>query len=399
MPDLPQLSDLDPLAQHDEFRDGPDAVHVSLPGGVDAWVVVRGDLLKQVALDRRAPRDPSLWSVPPEKRPAWTAAWLPESMFNSEGQDHRRLRELIAPALSRTRIAELTPMISEIVAASTDRLAARLAEGTADLRDWGYHIPPTVICRMLGVPEEEQPLLEQVMEAAITVHHGDTSGHEMNMGLMLDAVYRLVEHRRANPDGLVLSDLITATYEGDRLSTEELIATVILLIGAGSETAVAALNSLAVELLQNPERVARLRAEDGEEEWERVIDETLRLHPPVAQIPLRFAAEDITMPDGTVIPAGDAILLAWGAHGRDPGVHDEPGRWDPSRAEGHEHMAFGYGVHYCIGAHLGRAEVLIAARELIKRFPTLELAVPAAELTKRRSVIGADYEEIPVRLA
>jgi cytochrome P450 len=206
-----------------------------------------------------------------------------------------------------------------------------------------------------------------------------------------------VETKRHAPGDDMTSLLLDAHEDdGDRLNEAELISTLILMIGAGSETAVAMINHAVRELVAHPEQLAAAQREP--DRWAAVIDETLRLHPPIMHMPLRYATADIDLGEGVVIAAGEAIIVGFGAHGRDPGQHESPFDFDIDRAD-KAHLTFGYGVHYCMGAPLAKLEGEIALPALFARFPELSLAVDPAELVPQPSFIGNDMSRIPIRLS
>jgi cytochrome P450 len=211
---------------------------------------------------------------------------------------------------------------------------------------------------------------------------------------MYEAMHRLIATKRAEPGDDMTSLLLAAqAADGDRLSQDELVSTLILMIGAGGETAAALIDHATVELLGNPGQLALAQAENR---WDDVIEETLRQHPPVMHMPLRFATADMELDAGTRIPRGDAVILGFGAHGRDRAANPAPDRFDLDRRD-RRHLAFGHGVHFCLGAPLARLEARVALPALFARFPHLRLA-PDGELVRAPSFIGNDYRHLPVHL-
>jgi len=207
----------------------------------------------------------------------------------------------------------------------------------------------------------------------------------------------LVAARRATPGDDLTTALIAAQSESDgaRLDETELIDTLVLFVSAGHETTVNLLDQAITALLTHPDQLALVRA--GRVGWPDAIEETLRWQAPVAHLPLRYAVEDIDV-DGVVIRQGEAILAGYAAAGRDPALHGEDAdEFDVTRAD-KSHIAFGYGVHYCLGAPLARLEATIALPALFDRFPTMTFAVAPQDLAHLDSFISNGHRALPVLL-
>jgi 2-hydroxy-5-methyl-1-naphthoate 7-hydroxylase len=377
---------------------GP-ATLVALPGGVEAWSVTRHDLVKKLAADRRVSRDPrqhwpALGGVPED----WPLnVWVRvESAFTSYGTDHRRLRNLIATAFTPKRTEALRPMVQDLVNQLIDDLKGLGPDQQVDLRrQFAYIIPTEVICDLLGVPVEMRAWTRRVIDAAL---HTAALPEQAKTDFddLLVCMGTLIAAKRAEPGEDMTSDLIAARDGDAKLNEQQLISTLILMIGAGSETAVNLIAKATLALLTQPDQLAQLRADTVR--WSEVIEETLRVEGPIMHMPLRYAVEDIDLGDGTVIRQGDAILLAFGAAGRDPAVHgDSAGHFDATRVA-KDHLAFGHGVHYCLGAPLARMEADIALRALFDTFPDLALAVSQDQLRPQESFIANGHRELPVTL-
>ena len=323
---------------------GPVA-RVALPGGVEAWAVTDVALLRPMLVDPRISKDSHQhWTALADGTitPQWPLyTWVTsKSMFNSYGDEHRRLRRSVARAFTARRTREMRPAVEAATASTLDRLAAAGADGAVvDLRElFAYPIPIEVICDLIGVPGDVRGDMRRcadtLMDTSTTA--AEALATQIELGKL---IANLVQAKREQPG----EDLTSTVAEA--LTDEEAVSTVRLMLIAGHETTVNLLASATRLLLTNPQVLAAARA--GEVSWSAVVDETLRVAPPVVYIPLRFAVEDLEL-GGVQIRKGDPIIAAFGAPGRDPAVHQEPTVFDPARAD-RTHLAFGGGAHQCPG--------------------------------------------------
>ncbi len=290
--------------------------------------------------------------------------------------DHTRLRKLAQKAFAPKVVKALEPDIVGLVDALLDDIEPG---GTFDaIADLAYPLPVAVICRLLGVPIEDEPqfsrasgLLAQGLDpfVALTGEMPDSFDERLQQGLWLRQYLRdLIAARRAAPRDDLISALIAAEEDGDQLTEEEIVATCNLLLIAGHETTVNLIANAVLALLRHPRHWAALGADPAR--TPSVVEETLRYDPPV-QLVGRIAGADMTVGEVTV-PQGDTMMLLLAAAQRDPAIYTDPDSFDPDRGS-IRHLAFGLGPHFCLGAPLARLEATIALSALTARFPKARL--------------------------
>jgi cytochrome P450 len=375
---------------------------VELPGDVVAWSITSYDLLRTLLSDPRVSKD-ARQHWPAFASGAITQDWplyiwvAVQNMFTAYGRDHRRLRALVSTAFTARRIAAMRPWIEQITTGLLDALDAAPKGAPVDLREgFAYPLPIEVICQLFGVPDDARAGLRRAVDGIFRT----TSTPEQTLASqqeMYSILHGLVVGKRAEPGDDMTSALITARDEddGSTLAESEMVDTLLLLISAGHETTVNLLDQAITALLTHPAQLDHVRT--GRGSWKSVIEETLRWQAPVAHLPLRYAVEDIKL-DGLVIGKGEAILASYVAAGRDRALHgDDADEFDVTRLD-KSHLAFGHGVHFCLGAPLARLEAEVALPALFERFPDMTLAVPPAELEHIDSFISNGHRALPVML-
>ncbi|MFE8941109.1 cytochrome P450 [Streptomyces sp. NPDC007872] len=389
-------------AEHTELRSHGPAVQVDVLG-VRAWSITDPELLKKLLTSKDVSKDARAhWPSYEEAIQTWPLAlWVAvHNMFTAYGSDHTRLRRMIAPAFSARRTQALAEFIDATVTTILDDLDTFPAGTVIDLREYlSYPLPIGVIGHLTGVPPQQRDAFRMVVDGVFdtTLTQAQAVANSQALRAALDD---LIATRRAEPGDDLTSLLISTrdedSDEGQGLSDDELRDTLLLMISAGYETTSNAIDQAVSLLLTHPGQLAHIR--EGRANWSDVTEEALRLEPPVVHLPMRFAVNDTVLPDGQVITKGEAILASYGAANRHPSWHGEDAdTFDVTRLT-QEHLSFGYGVHFCLGAPLARLEITTALRLLFERFPDITLAVPAEDLVALDSMISNGHQTLPVRL-
>jgi cytochrome P450 len=295
-------------------------------------------------------------------------------MLQQDPPDHTRLRGLVVKAFTARRVEDMRPRIQQVVDQTIDRVAER---GQMDLiEDFAFRLPVTIICDMLGIPEEHREvfytgsrdggrILDPVPMTSAEIAQGNAAN------LMAQMYFQqLFELRRRNPGEDLTTQLVQAEEDGSKLSNEELTANIILLFGAGHETTVNLIGNALLALHRNPDQLALLKSNPAL--ITNSIEEFLRYDSSV-QLTGRVALEDIDGLGDKKIPKGETVLCLLGSANRDPVVYpDRPDRLDITRPNVRP-LSFGGGIHFCLGAQLARIEAEIAISTLLRRLPELRL--------------------------
>lgn len=325
---------------------------------------------------------------------SWVIA---ENMLTSDGEDHTRLRRLVSAAFTPRRVERLRAGVAAVVESLLDgaEAAAGRGNGVVDLKALvAQPLPMTVISELFGLSEEARPELHRL----VAVFFDQSVTPEQAMAAfaeMWGVLTALVAAKRAAPADDLTSALIAARDEDDRLSEDELLWSLVLIISAGYETTVNLLTNAVRALLGHRDQLDLLLA--GRVPWSRATEEVLRWDGPGGYVPMRYTTEPLELA-GVSLPAGEPLLLGYASAGRDRARYGKDADVFDITREDVAHLAFSHGRHFCLGASLARLKADELLPRLFARFPGLRLAVGADELSPMPSIIVAGVETLPVRL-
>jgi cytochrome P450 len=367
--------------------------HLTLFTGVPVWLVTgyaeTRQLLAHPDVVRSSTERPHRDAVFDD---LWSA--MDRHMLSSNPPDHTRMRKLVSAAFTRRRIELLEPRIREIAAGLLDDLAATGA-GPVDLvSGYSYPLPITVITELLGIPLVQRDDFRRWSSIVVNGPVHTPQVYIEAATSMVEFIRELIEDKRVAPSGDLLSDLIAARDGGDRLTPDELTSMVYLLLAAGHETTVSLITNGVHALLTHPDQLALLRSDP--ERLPAAVEELLRYDGPL-QVAIPYVAQGPVQVGGVTIEAGEVIVLALLAANRDVDRFDQPNRFDITRTE-NPHLAFGHGIHHCLGAPLARLEGRIALSMLFDRFPELRLAEVDGDPTRSQGLLMNAITELPVLL-
>jgi len=368
---------------------GRPVFRAELPDGRIAWLVSGYESVRQMVIDQRFSR--ALAVAPGRAQPGFEMS-AAGSISGTDPPEHTRLRKLVASAFTARRVEALRPRVAAIVSQLIDAMTGR--PQPADLvASFSLPLPAQVICEMLGVPAADLEQFHAWSDAIIGDWQRD-SDEIMTAAVELYGYFvTLIENKRAQPADDLTTALIAARDDADRLSEHELTAMCCGLLIAGHETTANHINLSLLLLLDHPGQMAALRADPGL--IPTAVEELLRCTRLGGLPPARVTTDDIQL-GGVVIPAGELVIPLYSTANRDPSVFTSPDRFDVTR-EAASHLAFGAGVHYCLGAQLARVELQEAFRGLIGRLPGLRLAIPASDLEFKPGMAIHSLRELPVR--
>ncbi|MER7462177.1 cytochrome P450 [Streptomyces sp. NPDC097981] len=362
---------------------------VRVPEGAEAWLVVGHDAC------RAALTDPTLSKSWKDASPALPLARLSagENLLSSNPPDHTRLRGLVAREFTARRVEALAPRVRALTGELLDAMLARPA-GEADLVEaLAFPLAMGVICELLGVPSLDRAAFRDWAEQALSSADRDT--RTAATAAMTHYLAGLVDDMRSRPRDDLMSALIRTTDEdGGRLSPDELIGMAWLLLVTGFETTVHLIAGGVLALLRHPDQLAALRADPSL--IDNAVEEMLRYEGPVETTTYRFTTEPAEIAGVPVPGGGELVLVALADADRDPARFPDPDRFDIRRAAG-GHIAFGHGIHHCLGAPLARLQARTAVTALLDRCPALSLNAGPAALAWRSGLLIRGPRELPVR--
>jgi len=381
----------DPHALYRRLRSERPAHRVLMWGGVPAWLITRYAEARALLNDPRLSKDHAraLELFPPGMAGPH-ASPLGAHMLNSDPPDHTRLRKLVSGVFTARAVAHLRPRIEGVV----DELLDALPTGRAvDLIEaFALPLPMSVICTLLGVPLADRPRFAG-WTRAFTVEATQEEVRQAEIDTT-DYLKTLVAAKQAEPDDDLLSALAAASEDGDRLTSGELLAMAFLLILAGFETTVNLIGNGVHALAREPAQLSALRADPAL--IPRAVEEFLRFESPLNMATNRFTSAPITVGD-VHIPAGEFVMIALLAANHDDAQFVEPDQLDVTR-EVNAHLAFGHGIHFCLGAPLARLEGEVAFGRLLGRFGSITIAGDPADLAYRSSTLMRGLRALPVVL-
>lgn len=359
-------------------------------GDGEVWFLSRYADVRAALADQRLSKD-WRYTLPVEQRAEHAAAVLP-MMILMDPPEHTRLRKLVSRAFTLRRMEGLRPRVAEIAGELIDDLPADRPVDV--MAHYAFMLPVLVICELLGVPAEDRDEFAAWSNAMVdSADRTEGNPHEASAKLY-GYLSELIARKREHPDDALISALIQEADDGDRLSEPELVAMAMMLLVAGHETTVNLIGNGLLALLTHPDQRARLS--ERPELIDSAVEEFLRWDSPVHTTPARFSTEDVEY-SGVTIPAGSVVVLSLAAANRDDRRIDGPDELRIDR-DAAGHVAFGHGLHHCLGAQLARIEGQEAIGALLARRPDLALGVDVDDLVHRRSTLVRGLKHMPVVL-
>ena len=377
----------DPYVYYAHLRRHSPVIRARIPTRGTGWVVTRYQDVLQVLKDQRFSADPKFSATPPlfgfgGRLAPRLIKLVGDSMICVDDPAHGRLRRLVAKAFTPRSIDDMEPWITGIVDTMLDEAERRGAIDLID--DFALPLPLKIISEMLGIPESQRLSFHHQIVRLIEVNDQPVK-RAIRWAPALPRLVRyfesLIDLKRREPDDKLISRLIAARDAGDSLSRDELIAMIFLLLFAGHETSVNLIGNGLLALIDHPDQMALVR--DDPTMMEQAVDELLRYTNPVEYGTMRFAKEDVTIADVT-IARGEMVMALGASANRDDTAFPGADTLDVTRRD-NRHLALGFGLHYCLGAALGRLETRVALNGLLARFPNIRLAIPREAVRWRQS--------------
>ncbi|WP_067968902.1 cytochrome P450 family protein [Nocardiopsis trehalosi] len=400
----------DPFTGYGRIREQAPLVRARFPGAPsDLWLATRYDDVRAVLADPRFSVDPG--NVPGGEAENMRAAilrsrgiteeyapYITGTILDLDGADHTRLRKLVSRTFTVRRVNDLRPRVERITADLLDALPGAARDGVVDLiEEFAYPLPITVICELVGIPEEYRPQWREWGRDLVSLEQDGRFPRAV--AAIVDHVRGLIEERRGDLGDDLLSGLIRVRDDdGGRLSDTELVTMVLTLVVAGHETTAHLIGNGTAALLTHPDQRALWAADP--DLGPRAVHELMRWCGPVQGTRMRYATEDVAV-GGMPVRRGEAVMAVLVGANFDPDRFPEPERLDLTREPAgrrESHVGFSHGVHYCLGAALARQEGEVALGALLRRYPDLAPAVPPEELVRQPMPASWRLDRLPVRL-
>jgi cytochrome P450 len=370
------------------MRQSAAAHEIPIGPGVTGWMITRYEDVRRALTDPRLAKSPTTAVMPPEM----VKPGLSKHMLNADPPEHTRLRKLVSMAFTPRRMEEFRPRVQAISDSLIEALSGREVIDLID--DYAFPLPFQVICELIGVPMVDRDdfrawsnlLLDQFAQGSPEAAQAATS--------MVDYIGDLVARKRAEPDDALLSGLIAASDAGDKLDDDELTSLVFLLLVAGHETTVNLIGNAMYLLLGRPDQAKALR--ENAELIPAAVEEVLRFESPVKTATLRISVAPVEVGEVT-IPPGQLVFISLLSANRDENAFSQPDELDLARREA-QHLAFGHGIHFCLGAPLARIEAQIAVESLLRRYPEMTAETGLANVQWRPGLLLRGLVHLPVRL-
>lgn len=370
-------------------------VFARLGTGVDAWIVTSYELGRILLTDSRLSKDSrhagASWHHAQPQQREGTSEPLFRHLLTMDPPEHTELRALVQPQFTRQRVSALRPRIEAITDELLDAMVDRTEVEFID--DFAFPLPILVICELLGVPTADRERFRRWSRLLVAAEHGEEQEGINAADEMRAYLAELAERKRAEPDGSLYSEL-TEQQGAGKLTQDHLVSMAFLLLVAGHETTVNLLGNGMLALLTNPDQLAFLRGDTSL--IPNAVEEFLRFEGPLEVATPRFATEGIHI-GGADIQPGDTVFVVLAAGNRDPSRFSDPDAVDMSR-QATGHLAFGHGIHHCLGAPLARLEAVVAFERVLRRLPSVALAVDFADIEWRAGLIMRGVQHLPMRL-
>lgn len=386
----PATCPFDPPPEYSRRQEEAPISRMKIWNGTEVWLLTRYADVRFVLRDRRFSADMSRPNFPMVRPQLQQRSTIARTFIRMDDPDHAYFRRMLTREFMLRRIESIRPAIEQIVDGFLDEMAER--RSPVDLvESLALPVPSMVICNLLGVPYEDHAYFQQRTQ---TLLHQKSSVEQVRTASdeLLAYLGDLVDQKATDPGDDLLGRLITDQERPGNLDREDLVSMALLLLVAGHETTANMIGLGTLALLENPDQAEQIRADRSV--IPLAVEELLRYLTIVQSGIPRLALEDVEV-DGQTIRAGDGVVAMLSVANRDPDHFDAPDHLDIDRNARH-HVAFGYGVHQCLGQPLARMELQIVLDRLFTRFPTLRLAVPVEEVRMRHDMFIYGVHELPV---